>query len=511
MERSRTSRFWRRLLAPRPAHALIPALVIIVVAALLAMPSTVLAPWMHWVLLALLVVSVLLMQRAVRWSVALAEQLHIARADPLTGLPNRRAVHALESSSLEGAVLVSLDLDGLGEINAWHGTVVGDQVLVRVADRLRFAVRTGDTVARIGGDDFGLVLPATTVSEAERLTEVILQALEVEISASGATVQVSACAGISSQGGAAADAEHLLAEADAALKEAKALGSGIVRTFSGDTGGRSQDRLRMRAEIKEAFRSGGDGFLPYFHPITSVADGSIFAVESLVRWHRDGEVWGPGRFIPEVEQSGSMAALTEHMLHTSLAQLRGAGLQCPATVNVPPDLVNETLPSIVQAALHASRSLPSQLIVEITEDAIMRNPQLAARVLHELREGGVRVLLDDFGTGWSGLSSLRDLVVDGLKMDGSFINGIVSDFTTNSIVRSVADLAERLGLVVIYEGVEDPALLAEVDTFKDGFIQGFAISKPMPIADLSRWVRVRAVQEASKHAGDPDAPVKAIW
>ena len=457
------------------------------------------------------IAAVIRMVLVVRRSVSLAEQLHIARADALTGLPNRRAVNALTREDLLGAVIVVFDLDGLNAINVEHGTSVGDAVLVQVGQRLRAAVRAIDTVARIGGDDFGLVLRDMEVAEAERFAESLVTLLEVEITAGASALQVSACAGVSSRAGDDGDAEQLLAEADAALKEAKKLGSGLVRTYSGATSERSQERLRIRAEIRESIRQGGAEFVPYFHPITSVADGSIFAVESLVRWHHEGKVWSPGMFIAEVEQSGSMAALTQHMLRTSLSQLRAAGLQCPATVNVPPDLVNADLPGIVQDAIEASGSRPSQLIVEITEDAIMRNPRLAAAVLHEVRSAGVRVLLDDFGTGWSGLSSLRDLVVDGLKMDGSFIHGIVSDFTTSSIVRSVADLAARLGLVVIYEGVEDPALLAEVDTFADGYIQGFAISKPMPIADLTRWVRVRAIQEASKQAGDRDAPMKSIW
>ena len=455
--------------------------------------------------------AVLRMDGAVRWATALADQLRVARADALTGLPNRRAIQALAASELAGAAFIALDLDGLTDINARHGTDAGDQVLVQAAHRLRERVEEGDIVARIGGDDFGVVVRDVEHRSVERIAEQLVMALEVELPAESVTVRVSACAGISGRTAEPREPEQLMAEADVALKEAKRIGTGIVRTYTGSTGERSQERLRVRAEIKEAFRAGGEAFVPYFHPITSVEDGSILAVETLVRWHRDGEVWTPGRFIPEVEQSGSMGQLTERMLHASLAQLRAAALPIPATVNVPPDLVNAALPALVRRALEASGSSSEQLIIEITEDAIMRNPAAAAAVLRELRDEGVRVLLDDFGTGWSGLSSLRDLVVDGLKMDGSFIHGIISDPTTSAIVRSVAGLAEHLGVIVIYEGVEDPALLAEVDAFANGYIQGFAISQPMPIEALERWVRVRAIHAASRRAGDQATSRASIW
>lgn len=496
----------------RNPYTTVPAVMIIVAGAVLTVSSEGPLAWLARLAGAITVLlAVLRMDGAVRWAIALGEQLQVARADALTGLPNRRALQAMEPSRVAGCAFVAVDLDGLGEINARFGTQTGDHVLVQAAERLKAAVRDGDVVARIGGDDFGVLLTGVGPTDAARIAEKLVAALEDEVSADAVSLRVSACAGVSTAAADGADAEQLMAEAESALKDAKRLGSGLVRSYAGGTGERSQDRLRVRAEIRESFRQGGEEFVPYFHPITSVADGSIFAVESLVRWHHDGKVWSPGAFIPEVEQSGSMPALTEHMIRASLRQLREAGLQCPTTVNVPPDLVDTPLIGIVHDALAASGSRPEQLIVEITEDAIMRNPALAATVLRELRESGVRVLLDDFGTGWSGLSSLRDLVVDGLKMDGSFINGIITDFTTNSIVRSVAELAERLGVLVIYEGVEEPALLAEVDTFANGYIQGFAISRPMPIAELSRWVRVRAIQELSKQAGDRDAPARAIW
>jgi len=353
-------------------------------------------------------------------------------------------------------------------------------------------------VARIGGDEFGVLFRGMPLDDATPFVEALVTHLEDEFTVEGHAVRVSACAGLSTEAGEDVDVEELLAQAQFALHEAKLTGTGIVRSFTGVTGERSQVRLRLRAEIKEELRLGGEAFVPYYQPIVDLADGSVLAVESLVRWDVDGLVRQPDQFIGEIERSGSMPALTAHMLVASLRELRNAGIDAAVTVNIPPDLVDADLGRIVGEALVVTGSKPEQLIVEVTEDAILRNPEHAALILGQLRHFGVRVLLDDFGTGWSGLSSLRDLVVDGLKIDGSFTRAMQTDGTTDTIVRSVAELAARLNVLVIYEGVEDQAQLAQLRGSCDGFVQGFAVSRPMPVADLVRWFhrRARSVPEA---------------
>ena len=426
---------------------------------------------------------------AVRQANGMASELRDARIDALTGLPNLRALRALPSRTLEGAVLITLDLDGLGEINARFGNGVGDQVLVVVADRISMCTRDRDLLTRIGGDEFAVVTHNSTPEAAASLAESILAQLEGEIVLEGHTLRVTACAGVSTTLAPDADAEQLITEAQWALHEAKRSGSGIVRMWSGAVGAQSQDRLLLRSEIKQALRGDGAEFVPYFQPIVSLADGSVLAVEALVRWHRDGQVLMPGAFMEEMERSANLTALTAHMLESSLMQLQSAGIQVPVTVNVPPALVDGLLLHVVRGALAESGATPQQLIVEITEDAIMRNPAQAANVLEELRAMGVRVLLDDFGTGWSGLSALRDFAVDGLKLDGSFTRAMHSDPTTNTIVTSVSELASRLGMLVIYEGVEDPVQLDLLATAGEGYVQGFAVEHPIPLRSLERWLR----------------------
>jgi diguanylate cyclase (GGDEF)-like protein len=475
--------------AAEPIHSVVPSAMILAAIFVLLLPVPgPLSTIAQLSAITAILLSVLRMDRAVRSALALAEQLRIARIDPLTGLPNRRALRALLPDGPTGGVFVAFDLDGLGEVNATFGTSVGDRVLLLVASRISSSVRDVDIVARVGGDEFGVLLRNVDYVAAARIAESLVTKLEAEMSAEGHSLRISACAGVSSQATETCDIDQLITEAENALREAKRIGTGLVRTFSGITGERSQRRLRLRAEIKDVFRRGGSEFVPYFQPITSVRDGSILAVEALVRWHHDGEVLAPGEFLPEVEMSGSMANLTRHMLHSALAELRSAGLDCPVTVNMPPDLVDENLPAFVREVVAATKSTPDQCIIEITEDAIMRDPAMAAIVLGELRSEGFRVLLDDFGTGWSGLSSLRDLVVDGLKMDGSFIERMTSDDTTARIVRAVANLAEELGVLVIYEGVEDMRIVTEFEAAASGYIQGFALARPMPIGDLAAWV-----------------------
>ena len=480
--------------AGEEVHSAVPAAMILAAIFVLLLPVPgPLASIAQLSAIVAILLSVIRMDRAVRAALALAEQLRVARIDPLTGLPNRRAVRALTPNGLKGGVFVAFDLDGLGEINASFGTSAGDRVLLLVANRISSSVRDNDIVARVGGDEFGVLLRNVDSVLAARIAESLITKLEAEMSADGHALRISACAGVSSQAANDIEIDSLITEAENALREAKKIGTGLVRTYSGLTGERSQDRLRLRAEIKDVFRRGGHEFVPYFQPITSVHDGSILGVEALVRWHRDGKVLAPGAFLPEVEMSGSMAMLTRHMLRSSLAELRAAGLDCPVTVNVPPDLVDADLPSLVREIVAATDSTPHQFIIEITEDAIMRDPAMAAVVLGELRAEGFRVLLDDFGTGWSGLSSLRDLVVDGLKLDGSFIERMTTDETTSRIVRAVANLAEELGVLVIYEGVEDMRIVTDFEAAATGYIQGYALARPMPINDLAVWVDKRRI------------------
>lgn len=424
---------------------------------------------------------------AVRESTTLANELRAARVDTITGLPNTRALRALHQRESHNGVFIAFDLDGLAEINAAHGIGTGDAVLRAVTERLLASTRSTDLVVRLEGDEFGVLIRDDSPGRTTAFAEAVVASLEDEVEVEALRLRISACAGISGVLGSSLDLEQAVGQARAALHDAKVIGTGIVRSFTGGTGVQSQERLRMRTEIKSALRDGGTGFVPFYQPIVSLATGELLAVEALVRWQRGDVLLSPAAFIEEVERSGSMPALTAHMLEQSMRGLRESGIDVPVTVNVPPDLVDALLLHVVRGALATSGSRTSQVIVEVTEDAIMRNPQRANEVLSELRSAGVRVLLDDFGTGWSGLSSLRDLAVDGLKLDASFTRSMHDDPTSGAIVESVAELAARLGVLVIYEGVEEPAQLDRLIEAGSGYVQGFAMARPMSLEQLKGW------------------------
>jgi diguanylate cyclase (GGDEF)-like protein len=437
--------------------------------------------------------AVVRMTLAIREGIALSDRLRRDQVDALTGLPNMRAMREISSVRARGATLVVLDLTGFSEINLSLGHDAGDRLLVLVAERLRSSVRAADFVTRLGGDEFGVLLANTRTDDAGRVAENLISAIERPVTIDGVPLHVTACAGVASNGPGAETVEAMLALADGALVRAVTDGPGLVRIHEGGHGSRSEERLRARAEIRAAFEEGGEDFLVYYQPIIRLDDRSIYGVEALVRWRRGGSILPPGAFIDDITKSGAMPLLTRHMIQQSLRELRTAGLPYAVAVNVSPELVTSDLIGEVREALSSSRSTPEQLLLEITEESLMRAPESAALVLAELRRSGIRIELDDFGTGWSGLSTLRDLAVDGLKIDYSFVSRILTDPTALAIVHGVAAVAADLGIEVIYEGIEDQAVEDFLRTSFGGYGQGFAIARPMPIEDLVRWSALRDV------------------
>ncbi|MCX6431899.1 MAG: bifunctional diguanylate cyclase/phosphodiesterase [Actinobacteria bacterium] len=441
-----------------------------------------------------LCLAVVRMTLAIREGISLGDRLRRDQVDSLTGLPNMRAMRELSSVRARGASLIVLDLTGFSEINHSLGHDAGDQLLVLVAERLRSSLRAVDFVTRLGGDEFGVLLSNTRPEAAGRIAENLISAIEQPVTINGVPLHVTACAGVASNGPEAESVEAMLALADGALVRAVADGPGLVHIHAGGPGSRSEERLRARADIRAAFDSGGDDFLVYYQPIVRLDDRSVFGVEALVRWRREGVILLPGAFIDDITKSGTMPLLTRHMIQQSLKELRSAGLPYAVAVNVAPELVTSDLIDEVRDALASGHSTPEQLLLEITEESLMRAPEAAALILAELRSAGIRIELDDFGTGWSGLSTLRDLSVDGLKIDYSFVSRILTDPTALAIVQGVATMAADLGIEVIYEGVEDEAVEEFLRTSFRGCGQGFAIARPMPIDDLVRWTALRDVQ-----------------
>jgi diguanylate cyclase (GGDEF)-like protein len=423
----------------------------------------------------------------VRQSIRLTDQLRRSHIDGLTGLVNRQGVLDLDLRGHRGCSLVLMDLDGFKEVNDSLGHHAGDRLLQMVAGRLQDRVRAGDVLARLGGDEFAVILWGTDVEGAVSAAESMVHHLELPLELDGVPLLVTACAGVVSADSPRPDVGTLLKHADTALYSAKREGPGLVHAYGGDIGELSQERLRIRAEARASLARGGDDFLVHYQPMVGIGGQPPLCVEALVRWQHNGRLMMPAEFLPEVLRGGDMPALTRHMLRASLAQLAAAGLDVAVSVNVPPELITPWLLDESEAALAAAGLPPDRLIVEITEEAIMKDPDGVADVLRRLRERSIRVLLDDFGTGWSGLSSLRDLIVDGIKIDHSFVSRLTTEETAASIVRGISHVASELGVLVIYEGAESRDTTDALREYPAGYVQGFSAARPMPIGDLARW------------------------
>jgi diguanylate cyclase (GGDEF)-like protein len=426
----------------------------------------------------------------VRESARLSRALRTARVDSLTGLPSRRSLGELTGPSPCSVVL--LDLDRFRDVNNTMGHDSGDRVLVVAAQRLGAAVPEGVTVVRLEGDQFGLVMWRTDATTAESLAEEVIRALETPLSVDSVPLVLTACAGVVTFPEANADVAALFRSAAVPLAEAKSQGPGLVRTAQGASGPQSSERLRLRAEARAELDSGGEAFVVHYQPIVAVSNGSLLAVEALVRWQRGDRLLSPADFMRDTMRGGQMAELTRIVLTKSLRDLRRRGLDVAVSVNVPADVLSDWVIESVDEALTATGSAPDSLFLELTEEALMRQPEAAAVVLSRVRATGVRILLDDFGTGWSGLSSLRDLIVDGIKIDESFVSRLAVDPSARAIVRSVATLASDLGLLVVYEGAHDVDALWGLPHIGQGYVQSFATARPMGIDHLADWMAARA-------------------
>jgi diguanylate cyclase (GGDEF)-like protein len=427
----------------------------------------------------------------------LAESRHHETHDQLTGLPNRLALR----EELDGAVdrgrfaLVLLDLDRFHEVNQVLGHDLGDRVLAQVAERFATAVGALDTIAHFGGDTFAVLAPAVAGrDEAAALATRMRQALHEEITlGDDAPVFVEATAGIALCPADGRDAGTLLRRADAALHAAKAQHRphAFARTEPGDA---SPRRLRRLAELRRAL-DGGE-LVVHYQPKLDLQRGDVIGVEALVRWaHPHEGLLAPEDFIPMAEQTQLITALTARVLEQALEQTalwRAEGITLDLTVNVSArDLLDPGFPALVEELLGRHGVPATTLELDVTERAILEDPQETGEALRRLGALGVRIVLDDFGTGHSSLGRLRDLPFAQLKIDRSFIGGIQADDRDLQITRSAIDLGHSLDIVVVAEGLESPADWHRLAALGCDAAQGYALSHPLPADELEAWLYSR--------------------
>jgi diguanylate cyclase (GGDEF)-like protein len=436
-------------------------------------------------------------------------QMHMHR-DPLTGLPNRLLFHeVLERAVLAGrrkrtltAVMV-MDLDRFKEINDTLGHFNGDQLLARLAGRLRSVMRDADTIARLGGDEFAILMPDMPAHDAVRsAADRILQTLEEPFVVGGIALQVQGSIGISlfPEHGNRADA--LLRTADVAMYVAKREQSRFA-FYSPEQHHQTPDRLAMAAELRRAVESGE--LAVQYQPQAELATGVVRRAEALVRWQhpRKGPM-NPDDFVALAEQIGLMRPLTLHVLETALMQCRAwqdDGLHVGVGVNLAnQNLIDLQFPDDLARLLAKSKVPPSLLELEITERTIMSDPRRTLTVLERLRSMGVKLAVDDFGTGHSSLAYLKDLPVSTIKIDKSFVLQMEESDEDAAIVRSTIDLAHSLGMEAVAEGVENDRIWARLAECGCDLAQGYLLAKPLPAADLTGWLSARSGSKGERSA-----------
>jgi diguanylate cyclase (GGDEF)-like protein len=428
---------------------------------------------------------------------------HGALHDPLTGLPNRRSLYAgvaraaRASGSLCAVLLI--DLDRFKEVNDTLGHEHGDTLLRDVAERLRDTLRRCDTLARLGGDEFALLLrELPDRSAATELATRLLSALERPFVVRGVTVQLEASVGIAICPDHGADVTTLVRRADVAMYEAKRE-HGRIRVYDAARDPYSPARLQRIGELRQALADGQ--LLLHYQPKVAVAGGRVTGVEALLRWqHPRHGLLGPAEFLPLAERTGMMGELTRWVVDAALAQARqwqDAGIEVPIAVNLAAaNILDAGLPEAVAERL-AHYGVPGErLTCELSEHTVMAEPRRAGEVLDRLRALGVRLSLDDFGTGQSSLSYLKRLPLDEVKIDRAFVAGIVGDEHDALIVRSTIDLARNLGLEVVAEGVEGAEVLHRLRSLRCDEAQGFHLSRPLPPDALVEWLAARPPESA---------------
>jgi diguanylate cyclase (GGDEF)-like protein/PAS domain S-box-containing protein len=424
---------------------------------------------------------------------------YLAMHDALTGLPNRvllleRLEQAIASVGRrrDMAALLLLDLDRFKDINDTLGHPAGDLLLQEVGTRLSACVREVDTVARIGGDEFCIVLMGVKdAADAQVLSQRLLEAFRMTFDLGGHEVLVTASIGIALIPTDGSIPDKLLQHADIALYRAKEDGRNATRFFEPEMDAHLQKRKALERELRLALSH--DELELYYQPKVTLHNDQVAGVEALVRWnHPERGLVPPIEFIGIAEETGLILQLGEWVLRTACRQAASwPDLEMSVNISAAqfrqPDLVQ-----IVRDALRESKLEPDRLELEVTESVLIQQPEAAAKLLDELKALGVRVAMDDFGTGYSSLSYLQRFHFDKIKVDRSFIWAIGTEPTAKAIVRAVINLANSLGMLTCAEGVETNEQLTALRREGCSEVQGYLFGKPMPATEFSRRFEIRA-------------------
>jgi diguanylate cyclase (GGDEF)-like protein/PAS domain S-box-containing protein len=426
---------------------------------------------------------------------------YMALHDALTGLPNRTLLHEQLSYMIRGAsrkdkhvAVLLLDLDLFKRVNDSLGHHIGDGLLEAVAMRLRNRLRGSDIVSRLGGDEFVVGLPELSgKGDAASVARDILETLSKPYDVEGHELHVGGSIGISLYPADGVEPGTLLRAADTAMYEAKERGRGGFQFFSPALNDAAQRRHTLTNDLRQASERGE--FVLHYQPLLDADSGATTGVEALIRWQhpRDGLV-PPNQFIPLLEETGLIVEVGQWVLQTACMQsVRWQAEGLPAVrvaVNLSAyQFYRGDIVGTVRRALHESGLRPALLELELTESLTLNDAERAIQIMHEFRQLGVSLSLDDFGTGWSSLAYLRRFPLDRIKIDRSFIRDVATDPRAAALVRSIISLAKNLGLNSIAEGVETSEQLRYLKKQKCAEVQGFLFSPALPEPEIRAWLR----------------------
>ncbi len=425
----------------------------------------------------------------------------LAYFDPLTSLPNRTLFHdrlereiVVSRRNASPFVLMFLDLDRFKDVNDSLGHVVGDELLVQVAERLQVCVRESDSVARLGGDEFTVMLSEISdATFAAQVADDIIAAIKEPFQIKGYDVYVGASIGMAVYPADGEDTESLIKSADTAMYQAKESGRGNYKYFTQAMNQLNIQRVEMEGLIRQGLAQ--DEFTVYYQPKIDILRNVVVGVEALVRWNHEGRVISPFEFIPLAEDTGLIIPIGRCVLEKVCQQISGwqmAGLSVGSVaVNLSCKQFQQgkLLVDEVDALLNEFEIPSSSLEFEITESMIMDNVDEAISIMQKLGDRGIKISIDDFGTGYSSLSYLKKFPIDILKVDRSFISDVESSPDDASIVASIISMAQNLNLHVVAEGVETDAQLEFLRNHGCDMVQGYLYSRPLPADEYVAWLQ----------------------
>lgn len=412
---------------------------------------------------------------------------YLSQHDVLTGLPNREQLRNYLDGKLRtlaghagSLVMLSIDLDRFKPVNDLLGHAVGDRVLLETARRLAECVRSGDLVARMGGDEFVMILSGLSGhDEIERLCRRIIACVEQPLELEEQDIFIGASIGIALAPHDAVEAADLLRYSDIALYEAKASGRGTWRFYASDMNARIIERRRLESDLRYGIQHGE--LRLHFQPRYRIGNGQMVGAEALVRWqHPDRGLVSPDIFIPIAEDTGLISALSDWVLETACQHAAGWPQNLFVSVNLSPkEFQSLQLIERIEAVLSSSGLAPCRLELELTESVMVEDPAGALAIMQSLKALGVRLAMDDFGTGYSSLSYLRSFPFDGLKIDRSFVSRLGESESDRSVVQAIIGLGHALSLTVTAEGIESSAHLGLLQSVDCDEGQGYYLSRPV--------------------------------